>query len=61
MSSKNVRYFSCIYCGSEYPVESSNLYKKVNKYKINRDDIETLHKCTECGNNNKLYWSQPRY
>jgi DNA-directed RNA polymerase subunit RPC12/RpoP len=61
MSSKIVRYFSCIYCGSEYSVvESDNIYSKVNKYKINRDDIETIYKCKECGKINKLYWSQQK-
>jgi ssDNA-binding Zn-finger/Zn-ribbon topoisomerase 1 len=33
---------------------------KANKHKINRDDIETLHKCSECGKNNKLYWSEQK-
>ncbi|HSF51748.1 MAG TPA: hypothetical protein VLA74_13390 [Nitrososphaeraceae archaeon] len=35
-----------------------NYFNEYNKNRINRDDIETLHKCNDCGKNNKLYWSE---
>ena len=41
-------------------VKSDDIHTKANKHKINRDDIETLHKCNECGKNNKLYWSEQK-
>ena len=59
MPSDTVKYFSCIYCGGEFTaVKPDDEHPKTNKHKINRDDIETLHKCNECGKNNKLYWSE---
>ena len=58
MPTNSVKYFSCIHCGAEFICEKpDDIHTKVNKHKINRDDIETLHKCNECGKNNKLYWS----
>ncbi|MGE5706607.1 MAG: hypothetical protein ACM3XP_07830 [Nitrososphaerales archaeon] len=59
MPSSTGKYVSCIYCGAEFiAVKPDDIHTKANKYKINRDDIETLHKCIECGKNNKLYWSE---
>ena len=61
MPSNTVKYFSCIYCGSEFiVVKSDDIHTKANKYKINRDDIETLHKCNEYGKYNKIYWSEQK-
>ena len=61
MPSNKFKNVSCIYCGSEYPaIEPDDRHTKANKHKINRDDIETLHKCNECGKNNKLYWSEQK-
>ena len=61
MSTNTDKYFSCIYCGAEFTaVKPDDIHTKANKHKINRDDIETLHKCNECGNNNKLYWSEQK-
>ena len=37
-----------------------NYFNEYNKNRINRDDIETLHKCNDCGKNNKLYWSEQK-
>jgi transcription elongation factor Elf1 len=59
MPSDTNKYFSCIYCGAEFnSVKPNDTHTKPNKNKINRDDIETLHKCKECGQNIKLYWSE---
>lgn len=59
MSSNTSKYSSCIYCGAEYTaIKPDEIHTKPNKHKINRDDIETLHKCKECDKNNKLYWSE---
>jgi uncharacterized protein with PIN domain len=59
MSSNTVKYFSCIYCGSEFiAVKPDDIHTKPTKNRINRDDIETLHKCNECRKNNKIYWSE---
>jgi hypothetical protein len=59
MPANIVKYFSYIYCGSEFiVVKSDDIHTKANKNRINRDDIETLHKCKECGQNNKIYWSE---
>jgi DNA-directed RNA polymerase subunit RPC12/RpoP len=56
MPSNSVKYFSCIYCGAEFTVvKPDDTHTKPNKNRINRDDIETLHKCNDCGKNNKLY------
>jgi hypothetical protein len=61
MPSNTVKYFSCIYCGAGFiAVEPYDRHTKANKHKINRDDIETLHTCNECGKNNKLYWSEQK-
>ena len=61
MPSNKFKNISCIYCGAEYPsIEPDDRHTKANKHKINRDDIETLHKCNECGKNNKLYWSEQK-
>jgi hypothetical protein len=61
MPSNTVKYFSCIYCGADFTaVKPDDRHTKANKHKINRDDIETLHKCSECGKNNKLYWSEQK-
>ena len=61
MSSNTNRSFSCIFCGVEYnPIKPDDIHRKANKYKINRDDIETTHKCNECGKNTKLYWSEEK-
>ena len=60
MSSNTNKSFSCVYCGVEYSaLKPDNIHKKANKYKINRNDIETTHKCNECGKVTKLYWSEP--
>ena len=41
LPSNTVKYFSCIYCGSEFiAVKPDDIHTKANKYKINRDDIE---------------------
>jgi hypothetical protein len=46
------KYFSCIYCGTEFiAVIQDDKHTKPNKNRINRDDIETLHKCNEGGKN----------
>ena len=59
MSSNTVKYFSCSYCGAEFTaVKPDYTHIKPNKNKINKDDIKTLHKCNECEQNNKLYWSK---
>ncbi len=59
MPSNTGKYFSCIYCGAEFiAVKPNETHTKPNKNRINRDDIETLYKCKECGQNNKLYWSK---
>ena len=51
--------FSCAYCGVEYSaLKPDNIHTKANKYKINRNDIETTHTCNECGKITKLYWSE---
>ena len=34
-----------------------SLLKRTN-FDIMRTDIETLHKCNECGKNNKIYWCE---
>ncbi len=61
MPSNTVKYFSCIYYGAGFiAVEPYDRHTKANKHKINRDDIETLHTCNECGKNNKLYWSEQK-
>jgi DNA-directed RNA polymerase subunit RPC12/RpoP len=61
MPSSIVKYFSCIYCGAEFTAEKpDDIHTKANKNRINRDDIETLHKCNECGQNNKIYWSEQK-
>ena len=45
--------------GAEFTiVKSDDITTKPNKNRINSDDIETLHKCNECGKNNKIYWSE---
>ena len=54
MPTNTDKYFSCIYCGAEFIiVKSDDIHTKLNKNRINRDDIETLQKCNECGKNNK--------
>lgn len=59
MPTNTANYFSCIYCGAEFTiVKSYDIHTKPNKKRINRDDIETLHNCNECGKNNKIYWSE---
>ena len=59
MSYNTNRSFSCVYCGVEYSaLKPDNIHTKPNKYKINRNDIETTHKCNECGKITKLYWSE---
>ena len=60
MSSSTVNYFSCIFCGADFTAVKPDDRHYKSKYKINRDDIETLHKCSECGKNNKLYWSEQK-
>ncbi len=61
MSSNTNRSFSCVFCGVEYnPIKPDDIHIKANKYKINRDDIETTHKCNECGKNTRLYWSEQK-
>ena len=53
------KYFSCIYCGPEFTVvKPDDKHTKLNKNRINKDNIETLQKCKECGQNNKIYWSE---
>ena len=59
MPSNTVKYFSCIYCGAEFiTIKPDAIHTKPNKNRINRDDIETLQKCKECGQNNKIFWSE---
>ena len=61
MPSNTIKYFSYIYCGAEFTTaKPDNIHTKANKNKINRDDIETLHKYNEFGKNNKLYWSEQK-
>ncbi len=59
MSSNTKKSFSCVYCGVEYSaLKPDNIHTKANIYKINRNDIQTTHKCNECGKITKLYWSE---
>ena len=59
MSFNTNRSFTCIYCGGEYSaLKPDNIHTKANIYKINRNDIQTTHKCNECGKITKLYWSE---
>jgi rubredoxin len=61
MSFNTNRSFSCVFCGVEYnPINPDDIHIKANKYKINRDDIETIHECNECGKITKLYWSEQK-
>ena len=61
MPTNTDKYFSCIYCRAEFTiVKSDDIHTKPNKNRINSDDIETLHKCNECGKNNKIYWSEQK-
>ena len=51
--------FFHMFCRSEFVgVKPNDIHTKANKHKTNINDIETLHKCNECGNNNKIYWSE---
>jgi len=51
------RYISCIHCGPGFiALKPDDLHTRPNKNRINRDDIETLHKCNECNKDNKVYW-----
>jgi len=61
MSTNTDKYSSCIYCGAEFiALTPDNIHTKLNKNRINRDDVETLHKCNECDKNNKVYWSEQK-
>jgi hypothetical protein len=57
--SNSVKYFTCIHCGAEFIFEKpDDIHTKVDKHKINRADIETLHKCNECDKNSRIYRSE---
>ena len=61
MPSNKGKYFSCIYCGAKFiALKPDDIHTKPNKNRINRDDIETLQKCKECGQNIKIYWSEQK-
>ena len=42
------------------PIKPADIHTKANKNRINKDDIETLHECNECGKHNKIYWSEQK-
>lgn len=59
MPSNTEKKFSCMYCGAEFiALKPDDVHTKPNKNRINRNDIETLCKCNECGKNNKIYWAE---
>ena len=61
MPSNPDKNFSCMYCGAEFIASKpDDIHTKPNKNRINRDDIETLHKCNDCEKNNRLYWSEQK-